>query len=146
MNTIGTHFKYIEWRDTEGLHQDTLNSLSDLKFLKDELQFLKGLVGEHTIEILMEASSVLSKAIFSELTGLSKRLEKLLAELTAHSNNLKVLLDDDDVPGELRAYKDEHYQLLMEEMKFHADVKKTKRSIFSLLSGIIKEGKQKKLM
>ena len=45
-----THFKYIEWRDTNGLHEDTLQSLSDLRFLKDELQFLKDLVAEHTLE------------------------------------------------------------------------------------------------
>ena len=77
---------------------------------------------------------------------LTKRLEKLLKELEMHSNNLQVLLDDDDVPGEMRTYKDEHYRLLIEEMNFHADVQKTKRSIFKMLAEIMKQRKQKKLL
>jgi len=140
-----THFKYIEWRDPRGLHEDTVRSLSDLKFLKDELQFLMNLVAEHTLELIYGESSEESKVIFSQLADHKKRLEKLLKALEAHSNKLQVLLDDTDVPGELKLYKDEHYKLIIEEMDFHSDVKKTKRTIFQMLSEIMKKSKQKKL-
>ncbi len=140
-----TNFKYIEWRDTEGLHEDTVQSLSDLTFLKDELQFLKDLVAEHTLELIYEKSSEESKAIFNQLQGHSKRVEKLIEELKAHKNKLRVLTDDIDVPGELRVYKDEHYRLILEESDFHSDLKKTKRSIFEMLAEIMEKTKQKKL-
>ena len=141
-----THFKYIEWRNTKGLHEDTVNSLSDLKFLKDELQFLKNLVAEHTLQLIYGKDPVESKAIFNQLDNHSKRLEKLIKELVAHKNKLQVLMDDNDVPDELREYKDEHYKLLIEEMDFHSDVKKTKRIIFEMLAGLMKKSKLKKLL
>lgn len=141
-----THFKYIEWRDTRGLHQDTLDSLSDLKFLKDELQFLKDLVAEHTLQLIYGKDPIESKAIFNQLEGHSKQLAKLIKNLEVHKNSLQVLMDDDDVPGELLEYKDKHYKLLTEEMDFHLDVKKTKRTIFEMLSDLMKKSKQKKLL
>jgi uncharacterized protein (DUF342 family) len=144
MNTT-THFKYIEWRDTNGLHEDTQQTLSDIKFLKDELQFLRDLVAEHTLELIYGKSSEVSKAIFNQLIEHTNRLEKLQKELEMHSNNLETLLDDNDVTGEVKAYKDQHYKLVLEEMDIHADVKKTKRIIFNMLSEIMKKGKQKKL-
>ncbi len=140
-----THFTYIEWRDPKGLHEDTMRSLSDLKFLKDELQFLTDLVAEHTLELISGKSSEESKAIFNQLTGHTKRLKKLLKELEAHSNKLQILLDNKEVPGEVKMYKDEHYKIILEEMDFHSDVKKTKRAIFEMLSEIMKKSKQKKL-
>lgn len=145
-NTMKTHFKYIEWRDTSGLHEDTVNSLSDLKFLKDELQFLKNLVAAHTLELIYDSDPVESKAIFNQLEGHSKRLATLIKELEAHRNKLQELMDDDDVPGEMREYKDRHYKLIIEEMDFHADVKKTKRTIFEMLAALMKKSKRKKLL
>ena len=144
---MNTHLKYIEWRDPKGLHEDTTQSISDLKFLKDELQFLKNLVAEHTLKLIYEISYIDCKAIFKQLTDHTKQIEKLLKGLKEHSNNLKILLDDDedDVLGEIRGYKGEHYRLIMDEMNFHSDVKKTKRAIFQILSEIIRKGKQKKL-
>ncbi len=144
---MNTHLKYIEWRDPKGLHEDTRQSISDLKFLKDELQFLKNLVAEHTLKLIYEITYLDSKAIFKQLTDHSNEIEKLLKELNEHSNNLALVLDDDedDVLGEIRRYKDEHYRLIMDEINFHSDVKKTKRVIFQILSEISKKGIQKKL-
>ncbi|WP_432410119.1 hypothetical protein [Rasiella sp. SM2506] len=144
---MNTHLEYIEWRDPKGLHEDTRQSISDLTFLKDELQFLKNLVAEHTLKLIYEIRYIDSKAIFKQLTDHTKQIEKLLKELKEHSNNLEIVLDDDEenVLGEIREYKNEHYRLIISEMNFHSDVKKTKRAIFQILSEINKKGKQKKL-
>jgi len=139
-----THFNYIEWRDIEGLHEDTMNSLSDLTFLRDELFFLKTLVAEHTLQLIYGKDPVESNVIFNQLTDQSKQLEKLIKNLNTHKNKLQLLLDNDDVPGELREYKDEHYQLMVEELDFHATVKKTKRNIFKMLTALMKTSKEKK--
>ena len=140
-----THFKFIEWRDTAGLYKDTNNTILDLKFSKDELRFLEGLVSEHTLELIYGKNSEESKAIIKELTEHSKRLDVLMTKLNAHSKELKVFVDEDDNQGELQFYKNEHYTLLLEEMDFHADLKKTKRQIFKMLSEIMKKSKQKQL-
>ena len=125
------------------MHQDTVNSILDLQFLRDELQFLKDLVAAHTLELIYGKSTEESNAIFNQLTGHKKRLDKLLKELKTHRNNLQLLMDKDDVPGELQTYKNEHYELMIEEMKFHSDVKKTKRIIFKMLAEIMNKSKQK---
>ena len=140
------NYKYIEWRDTEGLHEDVLQSLSDLTFLKDELQFLKDLVAEHTLELIYEKSSEQSKLLFSQLQEYTRWLEKLIKELQAHKNNLQILTDTIDIPGELQEYKEEHYRLILEESNFHADLKKIKQNIFDVLTGIMKKNRQKRLM
>ncbi|WP_139149425.1 hypothetical protein [Ulvibacter litoralis] len=113
--------------------------------MKDELQFLENLVAAHALEVISEASSEKSKEIKQELESHKEILEKLLKELELHSNNLQILMDDEDVPGELEVYKNEHYRLLIEEMNFHSAVKKTKKNIFDMLSEIFKKNKQKKL-
>jgi hypothetical protein len=140
-----SHLKFIQWRDPDGLHEDTTTSIRDIKFLKDELQFLKDLAAEHTLELIYGTSPEESHAIIKQLTEHSKRLEKLLKSLKEHRNNLQVLMDEDDVAGELNTYKNQHYTLMMEEMDFHADLKKTKHIIFKMLSEIMKKSKQKKL-
>ena len=141
-----THLKYIEWRDTKGLHEDTLNSLSALEFLKDELQFLQDLVAEHTIELIYGKPFEESRHIAEQISHHEQRLEGLIKRLKDHKNQLQVLLDDVDVPNEVRDYKQSHYTLMIEIMNFNTDVKKTKRSIFNMLSEIMKRNKTKKLL
>jgi hypothetical protein len=138
-----THFKYIAWRDTEGLHEDTLNAISDLEFTKDELHFLQNLLAQHTLEIMHDTSSEKSLSIHTKLTRLKTTLSNLLNATIKHKNNLQVLIDDVEVPNELNDYKDAHYTIMMEVIQFHADLQKTKRSIFDLLQGIMKKSKQK---
>ncbi len=144
MNTT-THFKYIEWRNTKGLHEDSINAISDLMFLKDELHFLKDLVAEHTLELMYGKSHEEAVKIGIALHTLDDRLKNLLKDLVVHSNNLKVLTDDIDVPNELQDYKNVHYKLMVEAMDFHTDLKKTKRIIFEMMADIMKKSKQKKL-
>ncbi|MDT0556153.1 hypothetical protein [Patiriisocius hiemis] len=144
MNTR-TNFKYVEWRDTKGLHADSVNAISDLKFLKDELQFLKDLVAEHTLELIYGKPHEEAVRIGAELRTFDNRLKNLLKNLVIHSNNLQVLTDDIDVPNELQDYKNVHYKLMIEVMDFHSDVKNAKHKIFKMMSSMMKESKQKKM-
>tara|TARA_R110002124_G_scaffold87407_1_gene225020 strand:+ start:43802 stop:44233 length:432 start_codon:yes stop_codon:yes gene_type:complete len=140
-----THFKYIEWRDTKGLHEDTLQTLSELAFLKDELQFLQDLVADHTLELIYGKPFEESRMIAQQISKHKKKLNKLVTSLKDHKNELKVLMDDIDVPNELRDYKEMHYNLMIDTMDFHTNVKRTKRDIFSMLSDIMKKSKAKRL-
>lgn len=144
--TTTTHLKFIEWRNTDGLHEDAVQSISELNFLKDEILFLRDLVSEHSLELIYGKSFEEAAKIGADLHTFSNRLQSLLKELKAHSNNLKVLLDDVEEPNELKNYKDRHYKLMLEIMHLQVDIKKTKRNIFSMLGKIIKKSKQKKLL
>lgn len=141
-----THFKYIEWRDTRGLHEDVVHSISELKFLRDELHFLRDLITEHTLELIYGRPYEEAAQIGAQLHTYENRLQSLLKKLNLHSSNLQVLMDDIDVPNELKDYKDTHYKLMISMMDFHTDLKKTKRIIFKMLAEIMKKSKQKKLL
>lgn len=143
--TTTTHLKFIEWRNTDGLHEDAVQSISELKFLKDELLFLRNLVSEHSLELIFGKSYEEAVKIGADLHTYSNRLQALLKELKVHSNNLKVLLDDVEEPNELKNYKDRHYKLMLEIINLQGDIKTTKRSIFSMLGTVLKKSKQKKL-
>lgn len=140
-----THFKYIEWRNPEGLHEDTAISISDVSFLKDELNFLNDLVAQNTVELLFDASVGKSQEFQKELYQLTNRADKLSEKLNSHRNMLQILMDDIDVPDENKVYKNVHYKLMMDVIDFHADVKKIKKQVFATLSKVIKKSKQKKL-
>jgi hypothetical protein len=141
-----THFKFIEWQDTDGLHKDITTSILDLDYLKDELRFLENLVSENTIEFIYQKKSLDTKAIINELTGHSKRLSVLTQKFKNHNSNLEKLIESGNDKGELQLFKNEHYALVIEEMDFHADLKKTKSHIFKMLAEIMKKSKQKKIL
>jgi len=138
------HVEYIEWRDTKGLNEDIKKSISDLKFLRDELHFLRDLAAAHTLEIIYGTSHEAAQKIAANIHMHENKGQRLIKDLRAHSNNLQTLIDEIDVPRELKDYKNTHYKLMVETMDFYCDVKKTKRNIFEMLSTILKSGKKKK--
>ncbi len=140
-----THLKYIEWRDTSGLHEDVMQSMSELQFLKDELHFLKDLVVDHALELIYGKPYDEAAKMGAQLYNYDNRLNVLLKDLKDHSNNLQILMDDIDVPNELKEYKDTHYKLMIEAMSYQTAVKKLKRTIFEMLGEVMKKNKQKKL-
>lgn len=143
--TTTTHLKFIEWRNTDGLREDARQSISELNFLKDELQFLRDLISSHALELIYGKTYQEAAKIGADLHICSNRLQSLLKELKVHSNNLKVLLDDVEEPNELKNYKDRHYRLMLEVINLQGDIKTTKRTIFSMLGTILKKSKQKKI-
>jgi len=138
--------KYIEWRSTEDLHDDILNCISEVRFIKDEQQFLEDLIKNHTLELIDGNSYEKSKEVISSLSSLQKGLNPLLKKLMVHSNNLQALLDEDEVPHEMEDYKKEHYTLMFEVVAYYAKFKKVKRKIFGFIKQIFKDGKVKRLL
>ncbi len=141
-----SNIKYIEWRSTEDLHEDILNSISELRFIKDEQQFLEDLIKNHTLDLISGNAFEKSKEAVSKLSQHKKKLKPLLKKAMAHSNNLQILLDEEEVPGELEGYKEDHYKLMFEVVAYYSKFKKIKRKIFNLIKQIMKEGKQRRLL
>ena len=146
MHINPTSIKYIEWRSPEGLHEDSVTCISELRFVKDEIKFLSDLIKSHTLEILNENLFEESKEIAIELGSQKKRIKPLIKNLISHSNILETLIDDIDIPGEEDEYKTAHYKLMFEAMACLSNFKKLKRRVFGLIKSILKEKKKRKLL
>lgn len=141
-----TTLKYIEWTDPQELHEDTLSCISELSFAKDELQFLSDLMKSYTLDLLSKDSFDESKVIATDLSMLRKELKPLLKELKKHTNSLESLIDEVEVPGETKEYKDIHYKLMFEGAAYLTQVKKLKRRVFRLVKTIMQNKKKKILL
>ena len=141
-----SNIKYIEWRSTEDLHEDIMNCISELRFIRDEQQFLEDLIKNYTLELIGGDIYEKSKDVIGKLSTNRKALTPLQRKLIAHSNNLEILLDENDIPCEIEDYKEDHYQLMFEVVAYYSKFKKVKRGIFMLIKQIMKEGKRKRLL
>ena len=146
MEITKSHIKYIEWRSIEELHEDILNCISELRFTKDEQQFLEDLILNHTMGLLAGKSYELSRSVITRLTKSRKRLGPLLKKLMSHNNDLQSLLDEINNVEEMEAFKIFHNQLMVEFIGYNAQFKKVKKQIFKLIKQILKERKHLKLL
>lgn len=146
MEVNKSNIKYIEWRSTEDLHEDIRNSISELRFIKDEQLFLEDLIKGHTIQLISGNTYEESKDVISMLSKHSKKLPQLLTQLMTHSNNLQILLDEEEVPCEMEDYKEVHYKLMFDVIAYHSKFKKIKRKIFLLIKQLMKQDRQKRLL
>lgn len=146
MHINPSSIKYIQWRDPEGLHEDAMSCISELQFVKDELQFLSDLMTSHTLDLISKENFEESKSLAVQLSAKKKYVSQLLKNLVTHANLLQTLVDDIDVPGETEEYKTVHYKLMFEAAAYLAKFKKLKRNIFSLIKSILKDKKKKKLL
>ena len=146
MEITKSHIKYIEWRSVEDLHADIINSISELRFIKDEQQFLEDLIINHTMGLIAGDSYELSKNAITKLSKSRKKLGPLLKKLTSHSNKLEILLDENHIINEMEDFKELHYQVMKEFNTYDSGFKKVKKQIFKLIKKILKESKQHKLL
>ncbi len=141
-----SHIKYIEWRSIEELHEDTLNCISELRFTKDEQQFLEDLILNHTMGLLAGESYELSRNVITRLTKSRNKLGPLLKKLMSHNNELQCLLDEINNIEEMEDFKKLHNQLMSEFIGYNSKFKKVKKQIFKLIKQILKERKHLKLL
>jgi hypothetical protein len=140
------HIKYIEWRSIEELHEEILNCISELRFTKDEQQFLEDLILNHTMGLLAGKSYELSRNIITRLTKSRNRLGPLLKKMMSHNNDLQYLLDEINNIEEMEDFKKLHNQLMSEFVVYNSQFKKVKKQIFKLIKQILKEKRQMKLL
>jgi len=146
MEMTRSYIKYIEWRNTEDLHEDILHCISELRFIKDEQQFLENIIKNYTLALIDGNVYEKTKEVIRDLSQCKKNLSPLQKKLMAHSNKLQTLLDEVNIPNEMEDYKDEHYPLMFEVIAYYSNFKKVKLNIFNLIKQINKEGKQKRLL
>ncbi len=146
MKTIMPNIKYIESKNPDELHVESLNWISELKFIKDEQQFLDELLKSHTIQLIEKQDFSKNKEIISHLSKLEKDGEKLLKKIINHENELLILVDGIDQIKEEKHYRFLHSTYIMKVTNYFNEYKDVKREIFDVVKKIMKHEKQKRLL
>lgn len=137
---------YVEWRSTEEMHDNTIEWLSDLEFVKVEQGFLEELIKENTLYLISGDTFTKSKAVVTKLSGSIKKVNALHKRVLKHSNELEVLLDDVKETKKEQLFKTEHDLLNAEIFIFLNNYRNIKNEIFELIKNIMKINKQKRLL
>ncbi|SFZ92274.1 hypothetical protein SAMN05428642_102628 [Flaviramulus basaltis] len=146
MKTKRIKAKYEAWLSTEIIHNDSRKWLSELMFVKDEQLFFDDLVKSYTLQLIDSKYFAKSKIIVEQLSALQKETNMLIDTIIIHERGLEVMVDGINQIDEENAYKDEHGKLIIEVSEFLKKNRTLKTQLFSLIKGIIKEGKQKRLL
>jgi hypothetical protein len=146
MKTIMPNIKYIETKSPDELHVESLNWISELKFIKDEQKFLEDLLKSYTIQLLENQDFSKNREIINDLTKIRKSGENLLKKLINHENELLILVDGIDQIKEEKHYRFLHSTYLLEVTNYFNEYKSIKKEIFSAVKKIMKQEKQKRLL
>jgi hypothetical protein len=146
MKTNPFAYKFVEWSNPEELHQESLNWMLELEFIKDEQRFLNELIKNHTLQLISGEMYQSSLAVVNELSKEEKEVISLLKKIKRHTNKLEILVDGIDQLNEEKKYKEDHYMWKIETSTFLDNYKDTKKKIFSLIKQIMKQEKQKRLL
>jgi hypothetical protein len=140
-----TH-RYIEWISPEDMHTETVQWLSELKFVRDEQYFLNSLVKHYTLQLTEAGRFEKSKALVSAILDAEKEVKTLMKKIQAHENQLEIMVDDIDQPTMERAYKETHKELMTVMQRYLEGYRGLKKRLFSLISTVIKKEKQHRLL
>ena len=143
---MATTPRYIEWISPEEMHNATLSWLSELEFIKVEQQFLNGLVKSYTEQLIDHKIYDRSKKIVGEILDAEKELVGLLKKVQVHENQLEIMIDDVDQPRMEKAYRETHLDLMRVMQRYLEDYRKLKAQLFTLLTKVIRQEKQKRLL
>lgn len=146
MKTNQSKIKYQEWLNPEIIHKASLNWLSEIEFIKDEQLFFDDLIKSYTLQLIDSKHFKESKVVVGELKAFEKETNDILKTVKMHERALEILVDGIDQIKEEEAYKKDHLKLITDVSNFQKKYRAIKKRVFKFIKGIIKEGKQKRLL
>ncbi len=138
--------KYVEWLNADIMHEASRNWLSELRFIKDEQQFLSNLIKSYTLQLIDASHFAESKKIVETLEALQKKNKKYIETVKAHENELLIMVDGIDQLQEEEAYRNKHRTLLVNINYYFKEYRKLKKQVFRTIEDIMKHEKQKRLL
>ncbi|MCL5128258.1 MULTISPECIES: hypothetical protein [unclassified Algibacter] len=145
MKTTAVKAKYSAWLSPEIMHKDSLKWLSELRFVKDEELFFDDLIKSYTIQLIDSKYFEVSKNLVVKLSAIQRETSSLIDTIINHENGLKIMVDGVNEFEKENAYKIEHGKLIVVVCEFLDNYRSLKTELFTLIKGVIKEGKQKRL-
>lgn len=138
--------RYIEWISPEDMHTETVQWLSELKFVRDEQLFLNSLVKHYTSQLADNKYYEESKEIVGLILDEENEAQVLIKKIKAHENQLEIMVDDIDQPRMEQAYKETHKELVTTMHKYLENYRGLKKRLFKLVSRVMKGEKEKRLL
>lgn len=146
MKNIDTKATYVEWLNAKVMHKASRKWLSELKFIKDEQLFFDDLIKSFTLQLIDSSRFDESKALVEKLSAMQTQTDIYIKTVMAHENGLEIMVNEIDEPKEEEAYRKEHNDLIITIASFLSHYRRLKTQLFSLVKGIIKDQKQKRLL
>ncbi len=137
---------YRVWLNSENMHESTLKWVSELEFAKDEQLFFNDLIKSYTLQLIDSKHFEDGKKMSVKISKIHDEIIDLLEEVKRHENGLEIMVDGLDQYEEEEAYRDEHRELIIKVNAFLSEYRALKKELFELVKGVIKEGKQKRLL
>lgn len=132
-------YKMVQWSTPQELHEESMDWLSQLNFIKDEQQFLDKLIREYTIPLISAEVYSRSLSIVGDLAKEEKALETLIYNVQDHFNKTDLLLLQHVDSRNQVAYKETHYYLKVEVFKYTENYRATKTALFKEIKKIMKK-------
>ncbi|WP_339714140.1 hypothetical protein [uncultured Kriegella sp.] len=142
MEATGKNYGYIEWLSAEEMHDTTLQWISELKFVRDEQQFLNDLVTSYTPQLLDQKVFEESQGITRAISKSEKEAIKYLQRVKSHENLLEIMINDIDELKMEKAYIETHWELVSEIKKYMNDYRELKSALFHLVAKVKKMNKR----
>ena len=146
MELQGKSRRYTQWVGPEEMHADTVQWLSELKFIRDEQLFLNGLVKHYTTSLAQKAVFERARKLISELLEAEKNVVVLMKKVQAHENQLEIMVDDIDQPRMEQAYRETHQDLILAINSYIEGYRALKKMLFDLVSEVLRKDKQHRLL
>lgn len=138
--------RYIEWFSPSEMHTHSRTWLSHLEFMQHEQEFLNGLITFYMSQLADSKLYQRSKEIINALLDLENKITSLHDLVVKHESQLEIMVDDIDQPKMENAYRDQHHDLQEAMQEYELEYKQVKKSLFILISEIIRKEKQQHLL
>ena len=143
---MSSKYQYIEWLSAEEMHSASKLWFSTLKFIRDEQFFLNNLVKSYTLSLVDSKIFEQSKKVIAALQNAERELIVLFKKVQAHENQLNIMTDDVDQLKMEKAYIATHKELQINMHAYEKEYRDIKEKLFKLITGILKQQKQKRLL
>lgn len=132
-------YKIVQWSTPEELHEECMDWLSQLEFIRDEQRFLDEFISKYTIPLISLEGDNTSLPIVVKLLNDEKELNSLMDRVRSHNNTFEKLLETHIDVREKDAYKETHYYIKIAVFKYTADYRNMKSTLFKKIKEIMKK-------
>ena len=126
-------YRYIEWLNSEEMHEDSMRWFSELKFIRNEQFFLNNLLQSFTLQLLVSNIYEDSKKIIERLQHAEKETVSLFNKLQVHENQIEIIVDYADLNKMEKEYLETHKELHIALSDYTLQYREIKEQLFKLV-------------
>lgn len=126
------------------MHQDAADWLSEMDFMKDEMEFFGEMLRNYFMA-LAEKDFEGEKELIRNRRIITNEIDLMNQRVKEHHDHLVTLLNESHPESKGRALEAEHFEVASAFKKLRKEFITYKKDLFTTVSGVMKEQKQKSL-